>query len=382
MKIVCTGGGTGGHVYPVFAVIERLREVAEDEKIVSASIYYFSNSPYNKAVLFDNKVEFVYVPSGKMRLYFSFQNFIDIFKIFFGIIKAFFSLYRIYPDVVFAKGGFASFPTLFAARLLAIPVIIHESDSVPGRVNAWAGKFAKRIAVSYPEAAQFFKNKNVAVTGQPVRREILKAAREDMQGEHEYFHLSQDLPVILVLGGSQGAEIINETILSSLLELTEKYQIILQTGPKNFEEVSSRAKLHFKDNPSLERRFRAFRYLSSSDMRIAAGIADLIVSRAGSAIFEIAAWGVPSIIIPISDSQGDHQRENAFNYGRAGACLVVEEHNLTPHLLIAQIQVILGNPEKQEAMKEAAKAFFIPDAGVKIAKEIISIALTHEQDVA
>src|SRR3989344_6039385 len=134
MKIVFTGGGTGGHFYPIIAVAQKVNRIIDHEGILGAKLYYFSDSPYDEDLLFQNGILFEEVVSGKMWTYFSFRNFLDIFKVCFGVINATFKMFSVYPDVVFGKGGYASFPTIFAARILCIPVVIHESDSAPGRV--------------------------------------------------------------------------------------------------------------------------------------------------------------------------------------------------------------------------------------------------------
>lgn len=375
MKILLTGGGTGGHFYPLIAVAEKLIELSEKEKIIDLKLYYMSDTPYDKRMLFENKITFIQIPAGKMRTYFSVRNFFDIFKtatgLFFGLLNMFF----VYPDVVISKGGYAAFPAVFAAKLLRIPVIVHESDSYPGRLNVWTAKFAQKIAISWPEAAEYLPKEKTALTGQPIRRDILHG---DPNGAHDFFKLSKDVPTILVIGGSQGAEIINNIIVDALPELTTHYQIIHQTGERNINEVSSRAKLLLGENNPYALRYIPMAFLSNLDTRMAAGCADLVISRAGSAIFEIASWGTPSIIIPITNSNGDHQRRNAFNYARSGACEVIEEANLTLHLLIAQIDKLLSAPEKLQTMKTNALAFANPDAAEKIAQAAIDIALTHE----
>ena len=375
MKILLTGGGTGGHFFPLIAIAEKLIELSEKEKIIDLKLYYMSDSPYDKRVLFENKIIFVQIPAGKMRTYFSVRNFFDIFKtatgLFFGLLNMFF----IYPDVVISKGGYAAFPAVFAARLLRIPVIIHESDSYPGRLNVWTAKFAEKIAVSWPEAVEYLPKEKTALTGQPIRKGILHG---DPNGAHEFFKLSKDLPTILVIGGSQGAEMINNIIVDALPELLTRYQIIHQAGERNIEEVKSRAKLLLGENNPNSSRYVPMAFLSVLDTRMAAGCANLIISRAGSYIFEIASWGIPSIIIPITNSNGDHQRKNAFNYARNGACEVVEESNLTLHLIVAEIDKLLSAPEKLEKMKENALAFANHDAAEKIAQAAIDIALTHE----
>ena len=199
MKIVFTGGGTGGHFYPIIAVVQRVNKIIEKEKILQTKLYYVSDSPYDKELLFENGLIYEEVSAGKLRKYFSIKNFLDMFKTFFGIIGAIYKIYSIYPDVVFGKGGYASFPTLIAARILRIPVVIHESDSAPGRVNKWAGKFAQRVAISFAEASLYFPKEKTAWTGQPIREEIEKLPSREQA--LKYWDLDEDIPVVLVLGG-------------------------------------------------------------------------------------------------------------------------------------------------------------------------------------
>ncbi len=148
MKILLTGGGTGGHFYPLIAIAEKLNERALNEKIIGLKLYYMSDKPYDKRMLFENSITYIQIPSGKMRTYFSVRNFFDMFTTAIGAFFGLLSMFFLYPDVVISKGGYAAFPAVFAAKLLRIPVIIHESDSSPGRLNIWTAKFAKRIAFS------------------------------------------------------------------------------------------------------------------------------------------------------------------------------------------------------------------------------------------
>ncbi|MBI2631183.1 UDP-N-acetylglucosamine--N-acetylmuramyl-(pentapeptide) pyrophosphoryl-undecaprenol N-acetylglucosamine transferase, partial [Candidatus Nomurabacteria bacterium] len=340
MKIVFTGGGTGGHFYPIIAVVQKVNEIIDHEHIIGAKLYYISDSPYDKALLKENELFYEEIISGKMRTYFSFRNFSDVFKIFFGTINAVYKLFSIYPDVVFGKGGYASFPTIFAAHMLRIPVLIHESDCAPGRVNKWAGRFAKKIAVSFPEAAEHFPKEKTAWTGQPIRSEIEHdASRAEALS---YFKLESDLPTIVILGGSQGAELINNAILDALPRLVEKYQVIHQTGVKNFKTVSAQSEVVLSGNKN-KSRYRPIDFLNSLQLKMAAGAATLIVSRAGSTLFEIASWEVPSILIPFTNSNANHSKKNAFSYARAGACSVIEEANMTANILSSEIERILND---------------------------------------
>jgi UDP-N-acetylglucosamine--N-acetylmuramyl-(pentapeptide) pyrophosphoryl-undecaprenol N-acetylglucosamine transferase len=376
MKIVFTGGGTGGHFYPIIAVAEQVNKIIDEEHIIKSQLYYFSDSPYDKEVLAQNGMMYEEVNSGKMRTYFSFKNFSDIFKVLFGTINAIFKMFSIYPDVVFGKGGYASFPALLAARILRIPVVIHESDSAPGRVNKWAGHFAKKVAVSFPEAMEYFPKKTVAWTGQPIRNEIEHPAAK--KEALDYFKLEESVPVIFILGGSQGAELINNTILDALPKLVKNYQIIHQTGIRNFKNVSSQAEVVLAGN-NQKIRYMPIPFLNALQIKMAAGAATIIISRAGSTLFEIASWGVPSILIPFTNSNADHSRKNAFSYARAGACSVIEEANMTANILNSEIDRIMGDKAGYDFMLKNAKAFAKQGAAEKIARQLVNIALSHEE---
>jgi UDP-N-acetylglucosamine--N-acetylmuramyl-(pentapeptide) pyrophosphoryl-undecaprenol N-acetylglucosamine transferase len=373
MKILLSGGGTGGHFYPILAVAESIRDIVKRDKLLDATLYYMAPSRYDERALFERGLIFVPCAAGKVRNYFSLMNAVDAVKTAAGIIKAIISIWHIYPDVVFGKGGYVSFPALVAARLLRIPVVIHESDSHPGRANLWAGKFAQRIAVSYPQAAQYFPQGKTAFTGNPVRKEAMDPLTE---GARAYLNLEEGVKTILVLGGSQGSQTINEAMIDILPELVKKYQVIHQTGKDHIEEMTNTAKVVLRESEH-QSRYKPMAYLNTLTLRMAAGTADLIISRAGSQIFEIALWGTPSIIIPIPQSISHDQTSNAFAYAAAGGCSVIEEANLAPHILSAEIDRIIENPAIAEKMRHGAESFAHRDAALKIAQEIVDIALSH-----
>jgi len=376
MKIVFTGGGTGGHFYPIIAVAEKVNEIIDKENIIGAKLYYISDNPYDKELLLENGLSYEEIVAGKARMHFTLKNISDLFKTFFGVINAVYKLFLIYPDVVFGKGGYASFPTILAARILRIPILIHESDSVPGRVNRWAGRFAKKVAVSFKEAAEYFPENKVAWTGYPIRIEVEHPAprSEGLQ----YYKLESSLPVVLIMGGSQGAELINNTVLDALPRLINNFQIIHQTGVNNFKNVVGQAKVILAS--SEERvRYMPFPFLHQLAVKMAAGAATIIITRAGSTLFEISSWGIPSIVIPITTTNGDHQRKNAFNYAHVGACNVIEEANMTANILVSEIERIANNKTIWNKMAENAKTYNKPDAAYKIARELVNIALSHEE---
>lgn len=375
MKLLFTGGGSGGHFYPIIAIVEQIRAISKEKKLIDPEIYFMADTPYNKGVLFDNHITYEMVPAGKIRRYFSILNFFDAFKTVYGVLVAIWKMYLIFPDVVIGKGAYSSFPALFAARILGIPVVIHESDSHPGRVNAWAGKFAARVAISYKEAADYFPKDKVAWTGNPTRKEIANRA---VEGAVEFLKLEHGVPTVLVLGGSQGSRRVNEAIIDALPELLKRYQIIHQTGAKNFQGVRELADAVLLDHPHKDR-YRPFDYLNNLAMRMAAGASDIVISRAGSTIFEIASWGLPSIIVPIPEGISHDQRTNAFNYARSGAAVVIEENNISPEIIVSQIDDLMQNTTKREAMAKAATGFSTPDAAKKIAQVILEIGLEHEK---
>ncbi len=375
MKILFTGGGSGGHFYPIIAVAEAINDLVRERKLLEPELIYAAPEPFDREMLIQNGIRFVPTAAGKIRRYFSVLNFFDFFKTGWGIVRSVLRIFFLYPDVVFGKGGYASFPTLLAAKFFKIPVIIHESDAVPGRVNTWAGVFAVKVAISFPEAANHFPKEKVAFTGNPIRKAVLVPARE---GAFEFLKFNKELPVLYVTGGSQGAQILNETLLAALPQLLEKYQIIHQTGEENLKDITGRAKVILGDSVVAER-YKPVGYLNDLATRMAAGAASLVISRAGSTIFEIASWGLPSILIPLPTAAEDHQTKNAYAYARAGACAVIEQGNLTPGLLVSEVNRIMTHETMKHAMGNAARAFARVDAASLIASALLDIALSHEQ---
>jgi UDP-N-acetylglucosamine--N-acetylmuramyl-(pentapeptide) pyrophosphoryl-undecaprenol N-acetylglucosamine transferase len=376
MKIVFTGGGSGGHFYPIVAVAEAVHEVVRDKKLVEPELYYMAPEPYNAEVLYANSITFISIPAGKLRHYFSLRNVTDGFKTLWGIALSLWRLYFLYPDVVFGAGGYASFPPLFAARILGIPVVIYATDAQPSRVNRWAGKFATKIAISFPDAAKFFPAEKVAFTGNPVRKHLMLPARE---GAYEFLKLDPTIPIVWVLGGSQGSVALNDAILAGLPKLLETYQVVHQTGEAHIKEVEGRAKIALESSPYASR-YKPFAYLNELALRMTAGAAKIAVCRSGAGtIFELATWGIPAVLVPIPEEISHDQTKNALSYARTGAASIIEQHNLTPGVLLAEINRILQHPETAHTMSNAARSFARADAGKVIAEALLSIALSHEE---
>ena len=378
MKIVLAGGGSGGHFYPLIAVAEALQEITKEKKLIEPELFYIGPEPFDRTALLEYEIEYRSSSAGKLRRYPSLLNVFDLFKTVSGVIRSIFQLYSIYPDVVFSTGGFAAFPTLYAARILTIPVVIYDADAKPGRVTLWSAPFARWIALAHPDAAKKFPEKylqKIARVGHPIRKEIVAVAKE---GGHEFLKLEPAVPTVFIMGGSSGAVSLNEVVLDALPELLERYNIVHQTGNANLEEVHEVASVILKNARHADR-YRPFGLLNTLALRMTAGISSLVVSRAGSGtIFEIASWGIPSILIPIPTEISHDQTENAFSYARSGAATVMDQKNLTHHLLIAEIERIMNDAALQESMTVAAKAFARPEAGRKIAEIVLETALVHE----
>ena len=379
MKIVFTGGGTGGHFYPIIAVAEAIRDISREQHLIAPQLYYIAPTPFDPEALLENEIRYIPSKAGKMRRYASVSNFLDLFVTLWGTLGCVVTLFKIYPDVVFSKGGYASVPTVLAARVLRIPVIIHESDAKPGRANLLAAKFAKRIAIAFPSAEKLFPPKSrdrIAVTGIPLRKRL---AELDPTGGVANLSLDPSVPTVLILGGSSGSKAINETVLGALPELVPHVNVIHQTGKDNFEEVKRTAPVILEGTPHPER-YHVYPYLSIETMRQAAGAAHLVVSRAGAtAIAEIALWRRPSILIPIPESVSHDQRTNAYSYAHTGAAVVLEQENMTPHLLASEVRRITGDRGLSEEMSARSAAFSHGNAARTVAEELMRISLSHEE---
>lgn len=378
MKIVLTGG-TGGHFYPLIAIAESLHDLVQEQKLLPPKLYYLADKPFDEESLFANDIVFLKAPAGKVRRYFSILNGTDLFLTFMGVAKCFFILLKLYPDVVISKGGYASVPTVIAASLLRIPIIVHESDAKPGRANLLAAKHAARIAVAFESAIEGFPaklRKKVAKVGIPVRKELLKLpARTEAVAA---LSLDPSAPTVLIIGGSSGSLRINETVLDALPNLVSFANVIHQTGKTHFENIMKTGKVIIEKSGHGER-YHPYPYMNVETMRRAAAAADVIITRAGTgSITEISLWGVPSILIPIPEGISHDQRTNAYAYAHTGAAVVLEEANLTPHVLASEARRIGTDPAVAARMREAAKGFANPAAGRLIAEEALKIGLSHQ----
>lgn len=381
MKILFAGGGTAGHLLPIIAIGREIRRIYQDK------IQFFYIGPkdeFGEILLSQEGIKVKHVFSGKIRRYFDwkapFQNLFDVlFKIPIGILQAFFYIFFLAPDVIFSKGGFGSIPAVMAGWLLRVPIFLHESDISPGLANRFLSKFALEVFISFPKT-EYFSPKKIILVGNPIRREILEGSKPEAQrlfklsGLHPPTTLPAKgwapKPVILILGGSQGAQRINDKILEILEELLKNFEIIHQCGQKNFKQVKAESRAIVPKE--LLPFYHLFPFLKEEELKQAYAASQLVVSRAGSgSIFEIAATGKPSILIPLPEAAQNHQVKNAYAYAKNGAAIVLEEVNFTPHFFLERLKYLVSRPEELEKMQKAAEEFSKPLAAKIIAGYLV-----------
>jgi len=347
--VVFTGGGTAGHVYPGLSVAEALSKKDNGIRIV----WIGSSKGMEAEIVREAGLEFIGIPSGKLRRYFSVKNFFDLFRIAAGLIKAYRVMRKLKPDLVFSKGGFVSVPPVTAAGLLKIPVFSHESDLTPGLATRINSRFSEKILVSYEQTLKFFPSGNAVVAGNPVRAAIYRA--DGVNGRK--LADAGDKKIILVIGGSQGALQINLLIQELARELVKDFVIIHQMGSFSFKQSTLEGYMT-----------RDFIRAELPDF-IAAS--DLIISRAGaSTLWETASLGKPAILIPLGSgsSRGD-QGKNAEVFREAGASVVLDG-DLKAQRLKEEIYHLMNDDELRRKMGEAALRFVKGNPSDKISEII------------
>jgi len=367
-KILLVGGGTGGHFYPLMAIAEALNRLPD-----GAQLYYAGPDRYNADALQSANIDFIRVGAGKRRRYASILNIFDPIRTFFGMFSAIIKLFWLYPDVVMSKGGYTSVPVVLAAAFLRIPVVVHESDAVMGRANRLGSRFARYLVTSY-EGISFQTKAEQQLLGIPVRTALLVPPRPDAI---ERLGIDPERPVLLIMGGSQGAERINNLILDSLDELLRDFTVLHQTGQAHHIMCTQTADKLIQDE-GMRAHYHPVPSLDAASLNDAYHLAGVIVSRAGSgSIYEIALHGKPSILIPIPEGISHDQRTNAYTYARAGAAVVIEEKNLSAGLLRSEIDRIMLDQSVYSAMSTAASSFGRPDAAHNVAGLLMGIAQEH-----
>lgn len=322
--IVLTGGGTSGHVTPNIALIPKLKEAG------FAIHYIGSVNGIEKQLIEKEGIEYHAIQAGKLRRYLDIKNFTDLFRIIGGFGQSLAVLGKIKPDIVFSKGGFVSCPVVWAAWMRRIPVIIHESDFTPGLTNKLSMPFAKIVCYTFPESESHLAQNKACLTGLPVREEITRGNR--LKGR-KICGFTDEKPVLVVIGGSQGSENINKVVRQALNNLLKTFQICHICGKGNVK-------------PELEgiKGYKQFEYVNQELPDIFA-CADCFISRAGATVlFEILSLKKPALLIPLSRSasRGD-QIMNAESFGRHGYSDVLPEEELSGDTLVDRINELYKN---------------------------------------
>lgn len=336
-KIVLTGGGTAGHVTPNIALLPSLKSAGYE------ITYMGSRDGIEKKLISDFNIPYVGISSGKLRRYFDLKNFTDPFRVVkgYGEAKRFLKAYM--PDVVFSKGGFVSVPIVRAAASLKIPCILHESDMTPGLANRLCIPVAKKICCNFPETLKLLPEEKAVLTGSPIRSELShgnKIAGLNMCG------FSANKPVIMVIGGSLGAENVNKAVRNALPKLLDDYQVVHLCGKDKMDNL-------LLNTPG----YKQFEYVKA-ELKDLFAMADLVISRAGAnAICELLALRKPNILIPLpaASSRGD-QILNARSFEAQDFSIVIDEDYLTTGLLVDKVHELYFNRQNYyESMSRSSQ---------------------------
>lgn len=344
-KIVLTGGGTAGHVTPNIALLPKLKEAGYE-------IYYIgSYEGIERKLIESYDIPYYGISSGKLRRYFDWKNFSDPFKVLKGYGQAISILKKLKPDVVFSKGGFVSVPVVMAAKHCKIPAIIHESDMTPGLANKLAIPSATKVCCNFPETLQYLPEGKAVLTGSPIRSELLKG--DKVHALNFIGNFTAKKPTLMVIGGSIGSVVINDTVRKALPELLKEYQVVHLCGKGNLA-------------PELDgtQGYVQYEYIKE-ELNDLFALADIVISRAGAnAICELLALHKPNILIPLSAaaSRGD-QILNARSFEKQGFSYVLEEEKLTEETLLEAIRQV---EEKKNSYRKAMEASSRIDSVTKV----------------
>ena len=333
--IVLTGGGTAGHVTPNIALIARLKE--EGYKIS----YIGSYTGIEKTLIEEQGIPYYGISSGKLRRYFDLKNFTDPFRVLKGFGEARKLLKKLQPDIVFSKGGFVSVPVVVAAGRLKIPTIIHESDMTPGLANRLCIPSAVKVCCNFPETKSHLPEGKAVVTGTPIRQELLSG---DPQKGRDFTGFTSDKPVILIIGGSLGAQAVNTAVRNILPQLLPEFQVVHLCGKGKKDESLTGLTGYVQ-----------YEYIEKELADLFA-MADIVISRAGAnAICELQALKKPNLLIPLSAnaSRGD-QILNARSFEKQGFSMVLEEEEITDQVLLDAVKKLFKNRDTyRRAMEDA-----------------------------
>jgi UDP-N-acetylglucosamine--N-acetylmuramyl-(pentapeptide) pyrophosphoryl-undecaprenol N-acetylglucosamine transferase len=369
LRLAVTGGGTGGHVLPALAVADELRR----HDALADLIWIGSREGVEVQAAEEAGIQFVAIPTGKLRRYLSLRNLTDAARLPLGVLAARRALTAFRPDVVLSTGGFVSVPAVVAARGIA-PVLTHEQTAILGLANRINARFAEVLAVSHrqtePIAARL--HRRVVVTGNPIRIGLTAGVRS--RGLQR-LGFDGAIPVVYVTGGARGASPLNQRIAALLPGILEHAQIVHQTGPLSANaDAGNLSQLREVLPETVRRRYHVVEFLRDELPDVYAAT-DLVVGRAGAGtIAELAYVGLPAILVPLPGARGDEQALNARVLGDVGAAVVIAQSDAAPSRLETEILALLDDPERRARMAKAARSVARPDAAARLAEELLSLA--------
>lgn len=346
-RIVLTGGGTGGHIYPALAVAEQLR----DDPDVEAILYMGARGHMEEKLAQDRKLDFIGIDVSGLPRRFSGKLFAWPFQFLSAVFDARRALMDFHPTVVLGTGGYASAPALVAAKLCGIPYAIHEPDAHPGLVNRILAGAASLVSCGMQGAHSRLKPEKglIVVNGNPVGKSFVNPMKRD--AACAVLGLRSDLKTLLITGGSQGAKAINDAVISALprlMEMDPPIQVIHQVGSKNLYEVKEQL------NPLVLSNSRYFLRDYFDDLSVAFASSDIAICRAGAmTVSELAVTGTPSMFIPYPYAAADHQTHNANYMVSKGAALMIPQSKLSADLLVDELKSILSDDERLRSMRKA-----------------------------
>jgi len=356
MRIVLTGGGTGGHAYPAVSIGHAIRAEAPDCEL----LYIGSRNGMEEGMASKADISFVGLTSRKMGRLLSFGTVLTAAGIGKGFFEALVTLRRFKPDLVIGTGGYVAAAVVLAQAVRGGKTLIHEQNMVPGRTNGLLSRLASRVCVSFEDTAKSFPPGRTIVTGLPVRPEILSVP--DKAAAREKLGLDPSKFTILVFGGSQGARTLNHAVASALPRLKKlPIQLFHQAGKRNFDEAVESAKSAAWNDYHL--------HAYVDDMAAAYGAADMVVCRSGaSTVCEITIVGLPAVFVPYPFAITNEQRLNARYVADHGGAVVVEDAEFTGDVMAYHIERFLNSPDDLRKMRESSRALGKPDAARNVVK--------------
>lgn len=387
MRILVTGGGTGGHVSPALATIRELINLSQQENSTWQPVFRYIGSKrgVEKRLAQEAGLEFVGVETGKLRRYFSRENFTDALRIPVGVVQSLWHVWKFRPQVVLSTGGYVCVPPVVAAWVLRVPVITHEQTVQIGLANRIASRFATRIALSFEGAVDELPKRlrsKAFVTGNPVRPEIFVGDKAKAIAFCGFSEEDNELPTVYATGGAQGARIINRAIEEKLPDLLQICRIIHQCGQQpagdeqDFDRLQARAE---KLPPELRRRYFLTRFVGAEIGDIFA-LTDLVVSRSGAGtVTEVSALGKPAVFVPLVPTGGDEQTKNARRSERAGAAAIITQAELSGASLYRELSRLLPDRTKLTAMGQAALTLARPNAAHDLAQAVLQLGLKSQK---